>query len=111
MALFTWLAGLFSIRDKASSLYESGLKKAKSQNHAGAIDDYTLAIDMPNASFQVKAMAQYNRALVQVAANNDTQAVEDLNVVLAMKETLTNVKSMARQQLLRIEGRSAKQRN
>lgn len=110
MNVFHWLTGHFSKRGRALLLYKRGMRKARNHDHKGAIDDYSTAIDMPNASPDVKAMGQYNRALVHLAAKNDSKAIEDLNLILAMKETLTNVKTMARQELLRIEHRSTTSR-
>ncbi len=83
---------------------------AKARNHDpnGAIDDYTLAIDMPNALPNVKAMALYNRALVYAAAGDRPKAIADLNVVLAMTEQLTEIKTEARRKLVRMQ-RHAKQ--
>ena len=106
MNVFTWLTGYFSNRGRALSLYKRGMRKARNHDHEGAINDYTTAVDMPNASLDVKTMAQFNRALVHVANKNDPKAIEDLKSILAMQETLTNVKTMARQELIRIEGRS-----
>ena len=55
--------GMFSGRSKALSLYKRGMKKAKNRDLAGAVEDYTLVIKMPNVSNDVKAMALFNRAL------------------------------------------------
>ena len=110
MNFFSWLTGHFSNRGRALFLCKRGMRKARNHDHEGAIDDYSTAIDMPNASPDLMAMAQYNRALVHLATKNDPQAIEDLNLILAMKETLTNVKTMARQVLIRIEGRSTTSR-
>jgi hypothetical protein len=106
MNVFSWLTDRFSDRGRALSFYRRGMRKARNHDHGGAIDDYTTAIDTPNAAPDVKAMAQYNRALAHRAAKNEPKAIEDLNLVIAMKETLINVKTMARQELIRIERRS-----
>ena len=110
MNVITWLTGHFSSRGRALSFYQRGMKKARNRDHDGAIDDYTFAIDTPNAPPDVKAMAQYNRALVHLATKNDPKAIEDLNLILATEEMLVNVKTMARQELTRIERRSTTSR-
>jgi hypothetical protein len=86
------------------------MKKAKKHDHEGAIDDYTAVINTPDVSPDIKAMAHYNRALVHRATKNETTAIEDLNVILTMKVAMVNVnvKTMARQELIRIERRSAR---
>lgn len=103
MSFFAWLKNRFCVRG-ALSFYKRGMRKARKYDHKGAINDYTTAIDMPNASANVKAMAQYNRALVHLATKDTQKAIKDLNLILTMKLTLTNIKSMARQRLIRIEG-------
>ena len=100
---FVWLKNKIWTRG-AMSFYKRGMRKARKQDHMGAIDDYTAAINMPKAAPAVKAMAQYNRALAHLAAKDIPKAVKDLSLILAMKATLTNIKSMARQKLIRLEG-------
>ena len=105
MSIFTWLRDLRSGRAKAFSLYKRGMKKAIKQDQQGAIDDYTAAIDTPDAPADVLAMTLYNRALVYSSKGDDQQAVDDLDAILAMDEAMINVKTMARQKIARMEER------
>lgn len=106
VSLFDWFADCFTTGGKAMSLYKRGIRNAKRRNHQGAIDDYTMAIDMPQAPPNVRAMAQYDRGLVYLAMQDDLKAAQDFNRVLDMKESLVNEKTMARQAIGRLEGRS-----
>ena len=62
MNVVDWLAGHFSNRGKAMTLYRRGMAKAKKRNHRGAIDDYSKTLGMPDTPNDVKAMVLYNRA-------------------------------------------------
>ena len=108
MYAFNWLTDHFSSRGKALSLYRRGMAKAKKHDHQGAIDDYTMTIDMPDTPPNVKAMVLYNRALVHVATGDFCKGADDLEAVLAMDEAPVNVKTMARQKLAKREIRSRK---
>jgi len=108
MGMLNWLNSRFSSRGKALWLYRRGMARAKLHDQQGAVDDYSAAIDMPDAPSDVKAMALYNRALARVAAGDDRDGVDDLDVVLAMDEAPANVKTMARQKLAKVELRSRK---
>jgi tetratricopeptide (TPR) repeat protein len=102
MGLFDWLGG----GNKAMALYKKGMEKAKKRDHAGAIQDYTAAIDQPHASSEVLAMTRYNRALVYAAMGDNVKAEADLNEVLAAPEQHANIKAMAKQKLARMGTRS-----
>jgi hypothetical protein len=108
MNVFNWLAGRFSNRGKALSLYRRGMAKARKHDYQGAIDDYTKTIRMPNLPADVKAMVLYNRALVHMTAGDDQNGIDDLGAVLAMDQAPVNVKTMARQKLAKKESRSRK---
>ncbi len=110
MNVFEWLTGQFASRGRALSRCRRGMRKARNNDHEGAIDDYTTTIAMRNTPADVKARAQYNRALVHLATKDDPKAIEDLNLILAMKETLINVKTMAKQKHIVLERRSTKSR-
>jgi hypothetical protein len=84
------------------------MARANVHDQQGAFDNYTAAIDMPDAPSDVKAMALYNRALVRVAVGDDRDGVDDLHAVLTMDEAPLKVKAMARQKLARMESRSRK---
>ena len=84
------------------------MERAKRQDHAGAIDDYTATINMPHVPPDVKAMALFNRALMLSADGDNPLARDDLNVVLAMAETPTEVRTEARRKLVRMERQSSK---
>lgn len=108
MNVFNWLTDHFSNRGKVLSLYKRGMAKAKKHDHQGAIDDYTMTIDMPDTPPNVKAMVLYNRALVYVATGDFSKGVDDLDAVMAMDEAPASVKIRARQKLAKREIRSRK---
>ena len=106
MSFTTWLKSFLSHRGKALSQYRSGMAKAKKQDYAGAVVDYTAAIEAPQIPEDVKAMALYNRALAYSATGEDAQAAEDLATVLAMPELPENIKTAAQQRRERIRRRN-----
>ena len=108
MNTFHWLKDRFGSRGKALAVYRRGMLRAKKHDHQGAIDDYSVTIDMPDAPADVKAMALYNRALVHVATGDFTKGVDDLDAVLAADAAPVNVKRMARQKLAKRRFRSRK---
>ena len=110
MRMLEWLTGRFSRRGSAIALYKRGMAKARKKNHLGAIEDYTVAIEMSETPCDVRAMTLYNRALVYTNTGEEAKGVADLNAILAMGEMLINVKSMARQKLARISARLPAQR-
>ena len=62
MGFFDSLVGRDTSRNKALALYKRGMEKAKKQNHQGAIDDYSAAIDLSEGPGDVRAMALSDRA-------------------------------------------------
>ena len=106
MNFYSWLANRFSNRGKALSHYKRGMVRARKHDRRGAIDDYSVAIGMPEAPANVRAMALYNRALVLVAMGDEQQGLADLNAVLEMHESPENVRSSARQKLAKLAARS-----
>ena len=106
MSIVNWCTGIFSKRSRALSLYRRGMARAKKLDHQGAIDDYTILIEMPDAKTDVKAMALYNRATVYAARGETSKACHDLNLVLAMPETLSEIKTESRRKLMRLDRRS-----
>lgn len=108
MTLFGWVAGRFSQRGKALSLYHRGMAKAKRHDHQGAIDAYSATIAMSAIPPDVQAMVLYNRALVYVAEGDDQRGADDLDALLAIVEAPINVKTMARQKLARMKTRADK---
>ena len=105
MNTFNWLQSRFSRRGKVLSLYRRGMARAKKHDHQGAIDDYSVTIDMPDAPMDVKAMALFNRALVHVASGDYRKGVDDLEAVLAKDDAPVNVKRRAKQKLAKRESR------
>jgi len=103
MHILERLKDWFSGRGKALSQYRRGLERAKRQDHVGAIDDYTAAINMPGVPQDVKAMALFNRALILSSDGDDPQARNDLKLVLALAETPPEVRTEARRKLVRME--------
>lgn len=104
--MIQWMKSFFAKEKTASTLYKSGMAKAKKHDHSGAIDDYSEAIGMHQVAGEMEAMLLYNRALVYVASGELAEGILDLEKVLSMKESLANIKSMARQKLSRINARN-----
>ncbi|WDI40550.1 hypothetical protein [Bremerella sp. P1] len=108
MTLLEWMISYLSDRNKANSLYRRGMSKAKKHNHQGAIEDYTMALGVPDTPSEMRAMILYNRGLVHVAAGMASEGADDLNAVLAMDEVAPNVKTAAERKLSRIKARKSK---
>jgi len=108
MGFTTWVKGLLSHRGKALSLYRSGMAKANKRDYAGAIADYSAAIQASHIPKDVKAMAIYNRALAYSAIQEDERAAEDLAAVLQMPGLPANVRTHAEQRRERIQRRDEK---
>lgn len=106
MHILERLKDWFSGRGKALSRYRRGMERAKRHDHAGAIDDYTATINMPQVPQDVKAMALFNRALILASDGDNPLARNDLNQVLAMAETPADVRTEARRKLVRMERQS-----
>jgi hypothetical protein len=103
---FNWLTDHFSDRGNALSPYKRGMAKAKKCDHQGAIDDYTMTIDMPGAPPNVKAMVLHNRALVHMATGDFSRGVDDLDAVMVMDNAPMSVKTRTRQKLAKGQVRS-----
>lgn len=108
MSFTIWLKSIFSHRGKALSQYRSGMAKAKKHDYAGAVVDYSAAIEAPQIPADVKAMALYNRALAYSAIGEDAQAAEDLAAIQAMPELPENIRTAAQQRRERIRRREEK---
>ena len=78
MRIVDWLKSLFSSRAKFIAMYRNGMSKAKNGDFAGAVLDYTSAIDASGISNEVLGMALYNRALAYSAIHESDKAAEDL---------------------------------
>ena len=100
-----WLATLMSPRGSALSMYRSGMTKARRRDYAGAIADYSTAIDAEHIPIDVKAMAIYNRALAYAATHEDAKAADDLAAMLSMPGLPENITTQARQRRERIRRR------
>lgn len=103
MAIWTWLANRFTERGRAIILFHRGKSRANKRDDAGAIEDYSAALQMPQLPADIRALALYNRALVWIASGENAQGSSDLNQILAMDVFHSNVKTMARQALMRIK--------
>jgi len=77
--------------------------KANRDDFAGAIADYTVAIEAPDVPLDVKAMALYNRALAYSSEEQADRAVADLEAVIAMSAAPTNIKAAAQDRLGRLK--------
>lgn len=105
MKIFDWLTGSFSPRGKALTLYRRGMASANANDELGAIDDYTLTINLSGAPLDVVAMALFNRALAYVSIGEDSKGTHDLDAVLAMENAPARIKERARQKLVRMKHR------
>ena len=101
---FRWIAGHFSSRGKALSLYKRGMSKARKHDHQGAIEDYTTTLGMESLPDDVRAMVLFNRGIAYVAAGEKESGETDLHDVLAMDVSFPNinVQTMARRKLERM---------
>jgi tetratricopeptide (TPR) repeat protein len=108
MSFTTWLKSLFSHRGKALSQYRSGMAKAKKRDYAGAVADYSAAIESPQIPPDVRGMALYNRALAYSAMNKDDKAAEDLAAVLTIPGLPESINTAAQQRRERIRRRNEK---
>ncbi|MBW3598431.1 MAG: hypothetical protein KY475_14315 [Planctomycetes bacterium] len=101
MSLIKSAARLFSRGGNAAVLLRRGMAKAKQEDWAGAIEDYTAAIAFPNAPSDIKAMAFFNRAIAYAHQDAHAKAEEDLLAVLAMPESPAKVRAAAKDKLSR----------
>ena len=92
-----------TIRDKALSLYSRGIANANANSPGAAIENYTDAIELPDAPGDVVARAMFNRALALVAVGEFAKGVDDLSTVLDMPNAPEKVKRIARQKLAKRE--------
>ena len=94
-----------SARKEALAQFKLGMMRAEGKDAAGALDAYTLAIELPEVPSDVMAMALYNRALLFAAAGRTDKALADLNAVMEMRVSPQDVKLAARRRLERLEHR------
>jgi len=92
-------------RKKALKIYKRGLDKAEMRDLDGAVSDYTLILDMPEAPRDVKAMARLNRALANSSSRKYALADQDLREVLSAPDAPEQVKEAARAKLTRLKRR------
>ena len=107
MRIVDWLKSRLSRRAKFISLYRNGMSKAKKGDFAGAVSDYTSAIDASGISNDVLGMALYNRALAYSAIQESDKAAEDLTRALSIPGLPENIKVAAIQRQERIRRRDA----
>ncbi len=105
MNVMRWLKGLLTHRGKALTRYRAGMAKAKEGDFAGAIADYSAAIQAPDIPADVKAMAIYNRALAYSAIQEDRKAAKDLSTLLEIPGLSEEIKTAAHQRRVRIQMR------
>ncbi len=106
MSFYTWFRNRCPARAKATTAYKRGMKQANYHNHQAAIDEYTIAIKVPDAPSDVKAMALFNRAIVYAAVHQDELAIDDLRTLLSMSDAPAEVRTEARRKLVRMDRRS-----
>lgn len=81
------------------------MAKAKKEDWAGAIADYSACIRSPGLSNDVLAMSLYNRALAYSAVRQDDKAAQDLDAVLKVPGLPEKIKIAAGQRQERIRRR------
>lgn len=104
-----WLSKLnvfASARSRAQSLYEAGMKKAKKEDYAGAIQDYTKALAASDAPPDLRAMLLFNRGLAYSITKDESKANQDLEAVVSMQGAPAKVVAASREKLGRIRMRS-----
>lgn len=106
MSFLGWLKGKFSRRQMTLALYRSGMQKAKKDDHAGAISDYTASIGASDIPADVKAMALYNRALSYSHIDEIDKAEKDLEAVLKLPGAPEKIKVAASQRQQRLRRRA-----
>ena len=106
MKFWSWLLEQISPRARVLAVYRSGMEKANSHDHAGAIADYTSIAENPDAPPDLVAIAVYNRALAYSACSKVDKAILDLQLVGEMSAAPTAVRTEARRRLLRLKRRS-----
>ena len=106
MSFMAWVKSCLSRRGKALSLYQGGMAKANQRDYAGAIADYTAAIELPKIPADVRAMAIYNRALAYSAIHEDVKAADDLGTVLQSPGLPENIRTAAQQRRERLRRRN-----
>lgn len=84
------------------------MAQANKNNYAGAIADYSAAIETPDIPADVKAMAIYNRSLAYSAIHEDAKAAEDLSTMLKMPGLSERVRTEAARRRERIRKRDEK---
>lgn len=82
------------------------MAKAKKDDFAGAISDYSVALQTSGMPRDIKAMTLYNRALAYSAMDEDGKAAEDLAAVLAMPGLPENIRTEAGRRRERIRRRA-----
>ena len=108
MGLTAWLKRWLSRREKALSLYRSGMAKVNNRDYRGAIADYSAAIQAPHIPTDVKAMALYNRSLAYSMLQEDDKSAEDLRAVLEMPGLPRRIKIEAQERRERVRQRDAR---
>lgn len=106
MGLSKWLQRFTSARGRAQALYESGMLKAKQEDYAGAVKDYSVALESSDLPTDLTAMLRFNRALAYSMLKQEDKANADLKLVLGTSGAPARIVSAAREKLERIRRRS-----
>jgi hypothetical protein len=89
----------------AAAIHKRGMAKAKREDWAGAITDYTLVIASASAPADLKGMAYINRALAFSHQGDSDEAESDLRAALTLPDTPDHIKATAKEKLARWEKR------
>jgi hypothetical protein len=103
MKLFDLLCGRWTRRQRAMALYQRAVAFANKHDHAAALANYTIVIQMTDAPSDIRAMALYNRSVVYSTKHDEVKAIHDLQQVLEMVGAASNVRQEAKRKLFRIE--------
>ena len=106
MGIVSGLKSIFTVRGKATSLYERGMRNAKQDRFEAAINDYSAALELSNVPNDIKAMALFNRGLAYAAVKDEAKAKVDLQAVMSMDGAPSSVTTAAREKLERMKKRA-----
>lgn len=105
MSFTNWIKSCFSPSGKALTLYRRGMEKANKRDHAGAVADYSAALQLSQITADLQAMVLYNRALAYSAMGEDAKAAQDLTAALQIPDVPEHVKTTIQQRRERIRRR------
>lgn len=103
-----WFERLFSRPGSAERLYKEGVEKAKDKDYAGALANYTAAIESKRAPGDIKAMALFNRGLIYSLQGEQGRAEADLDAAIREPAAPAEVVSAAKEKRERLRRRGGR---